>query len=326
MPKNRREGRLPRSLRAGAWLLGGLSVLALMAPVLATDLPWVALGPRGLCSPAFRSFLGGTSGSEETAGQRPSSLWMAPIAKDPYKVDLDTILMPPSLAHFMGTDGLGRDLSARVVHGARTSLAVGLLSAALALLVGVPVGAMAGYRGGLSDSIVSRCLEAVLCIPSLLLVLALLAAAPPWLARLPDALRIALVLGVTGWTAVARYLRGEFLKLRHSDMVAAAKASGAGHVRVVIRHVLPSALAPVLVTAAFTVGASILLEAALSFLGLGVRPPTPTWGGLLAEAKFKVDKAWWLAIFPGIALFATVLGCNLLGEGLRDLLDPRSRA
>jgi len=252
------------------------------------------------------------------------ALLTPPVVRDgAYRVDLDRILSTPSWSHPLGTDGLGRDLGARVLCGARTSLAVGLMAASLSLLVGLPCGVIAGYRGGLADTIVSRCVEAVLCVPSLVVALALLAAEPRWLGRLPDALRIALVLGVTGWTPVARYLRAEFLRLAESDLVSSARACGAGAPRIVVRHLLPSSLAPVLVTAAFTVGASILLEAALSFIGLGVPPPTPTWGGLLAEARHHVARAWWLALFPGLALFLAVLGCNLLGEGMRDLLDPR---
>ena len=196
--------------------------------------------------------------------------------------------------------------------------------AALALLVGLPLGALAGWNRGAVDAAVSRGVEAVLCFPSLLLALALLATSPPWLAGLPDSVRLALVLGVTGWTPAARYVRAEFLKLGGSALVESARASGAGPIRIVIRHVLPHALAPVLVTAAFSVGSAILLEASLSFLGLGVRPPTPTWGGLLTEAAAHLERGWWLALVPGAALFLSVLGCNLAGEGLRDRLDPRS--
>ncbi len=244
---------------------------------------------------------------------------------EPQRIELARRLAPPSPAHWLGTDALGRDVAARIVHGTRVSLAVGLLAAGFALLIGLPLGALAGYRGGFLDAWVSRTMETLLCFPSLLLILTLLVTAPAWLHGLPDVVRIALVLGITGWIPVARYLRGELLRLRNSQMVLAARASGGGHLRVVVRHLLPSSLAPVLVTSSFAVGAAVGLEAALSFLGLGVRPPVPTWGSLLAEAREHVDRAWWLALFPGLALFLTVLGCNLVGEGLRETLDPRGR-
>jgi peptide/nickel transport system permease protein len=246
------------------------------------------------------------------------------LTVDPARLELDQRLQPPSSAHWLGTDTLGRDMTARVVHGARVSLAVGLLSAGFALLIGLPLGGLAGYRGGWADAAVSRLVEAFLCFPTLLLVLALLAAAPGGFLGRSDTLRIALVLGLTGWMPAARYLRAEFLRLKRSEMVLAARAVGAPDLRVMVRHILPSALAPVLVTVAFAVGAAVSLEAALSFLGLGVRPPVATWGGLLADAREHVNSAWWLALFPGLALFVTVLACNLLGEGLRDLLDPRA--
>jgi peptide/nickel transport system permease protein len=246
------------------------------------------------------------------------------LPQDPQRIELGRRLEAPSGEHWLGTDALGRDVAARVVHGSRVSLGVGLLAAALALAVGLPLGAIAGYRGGWLDAAVSRVMETLLCFPSLLLVLALIATAPAWLRGLPDAVRIASVLGLTGWIPVARYLRGEFLRLRGSEMVLAARAGGSGHLRIAVRHLLPSSLAPVLVTSAFSVGAAVGLEAALSFLGLGVRPPVATWGGLLAEAREHVDRAWWLAAFPGLALFLAILGCNLVAEGMRDLLDPRA--
>ncbi len=246
----------------------------------------------------------------------------APIPYPPDRIDLQQVLRPPSSEHWMGTDGLGRDLASRVLHGARISLSVGLLSAALALVLGIPLGAAAGYLGGWADGLVSRVIEGVLCFPPILLLLALLAASPPWLQDLPDPLKLSLVIGSTGWVSVARYLRGEVMRLSRSEMVAAARAAGAGHLRIAWRHLLPASLAPVLVTAAFTVAGAIGLEAAISFLGLGIRPPAPSWGGLLTEARAHVAQAWWLALFPGIALFLTVLACNLTGEGIRDLLDP----
>ncbi len=308
-------------LAAGAALLSGLALVGLAAPWIATGRPWVSRVDGHLRFPAFASAPSPLRPAPPPSGR---VLVRAPVPHDPYRIDLDGVLEPPSTRHWLGTDGLGRDLAARLVHGTRVSLTVGLLSALLALVVGIPLGAVAGYTGGVADAAVSRAVETVLCFPTLLLLLAILGAAPAWLRSLPDPLQIALVLGATGWVPVTRFLRGEFLRLRTSDAISAARASGAGHVRIVVRHLLPAALAPVLVTAAFTVAGAIALEAALSFLGLGVRPPVPTWGGLLTEAHTHVGRAWWLALFPGAALFAALLACSLLGEGLRDRLDPRA--
>jgi peptide/nickel transport system permease protein len=290
-------------------------LLALAAPLVATDRAWLARGPAGLTSPAFAGAVAST--------QPLQTLVPAPIPHHPSRSDLRAILAPPSLRHWMGTDALGRDMTARVVHGAQVSLAVGLLAATFALALGVPLGALAGYRGGLWDALVSLGLETLLCFPTLLLALTLLATAPEWLTELSDSVRIALVLGLTGWIPVARYLRAEFMKVMGSDVVRAARAVGGGHLRVITRHILPCSMAPVLVTASFAVGAAIVVEAALSFLGLGIRPPTASWGGLLADAREEIARAWWLALFPGATLFLAVLGCNLIGEGVRDLLDPR---
>jgi peptide/nickel transport system permease protein len=309
--------RTPRDFRAGLTILASLIGLALAAPWIATDRPWLARNDGRLAVPALAR--------DAVSRDVDRVLLRAPVPHDPDRLDLDAVLLPPGRGHWLGTDSLGRDLASRVIHGTRVSLSVGLLAAGFALLVGAPLGAWAGYRGGWADALVSRCVEAVLCFPALLLVLAVLATSPPWLFGLSDVMRIALVLGLTGWVPVARYMRAEFLKLREAEMVTAVRAVGGGHFRIIVRHILPSALAPVLVTAAFAVGAAIGLEAALSFLGLGVRPPTATWGGLLSDARELVDRAWWLALFPGLALFLAVLGCNLLGEGIRDLLDPRRR-
>jgi peptide/nickel transport system permease protein len=301
--------------------LGLLTLLAWLAPLIATDRAWIARGPDGLYSPAFRVWVGLSAPPTAEEGER---LLAAPIPHDPYRVRLQASLRPPSKGHWLGTDTLGRDMTARVLHGGRVSLTVGALAAGLSLLLGLPLGAVAGYRGGWADWLVSRGIEAVLCIPTILLALVLLAQVPGRLAEMSGTLRVALIIGLTGWVAIARYLRGEFMKLRGSDMVVAARAAGSGHLRVVVRHLLPCSLAPVLVTTAFAIGAAILLEAALAFLGFGVAPPVPSWGGLLNEAREQLERGWWLALFPGIALFLTVLGCNLLGEGVRELLDPRT--
>lgn len=247
--------------------------------------------------------------------------WIAPA---PDRVDLERVLLSPGGSHWLGTDGLGRDAFARLVHGARTSLSVGALATLFSLLVGVPLGAVSGYRGGTVDAALSRVIEAMLCLPALVLALAILTTWPTDGGG-SDSVRLAAILGATGWTAAARYTRAEVLRLRDTPMLEAARATGAGTFRVVVRHLLPAAVAPVTVTASFGVGAAILAEASLSFLGLGMRPPSASWGSMLSEAAVHVERAWWLAVFPGGALFAAVLSCNLVGEGLRDWLDPERR-
>jgi len=293
------DSRRTRSLRVGLVLAAGLALAALLAPMVATSTPIWA-----------------------DPDERPSVT--APIPYDPGAIDLRARLSPPSRAHWLGTDALGRDVASRLLHGSRVSLSVGLLAALAALAIGIPLGAVAGYRGGWIDHAVSRCMESILCFPSLLLALALLAAPPAIFSGLSAIVRVSLVIAVSGWIPIARFLRAEILTLRDSDLVRAAEASGLPRRRILVRHLLPGALAPVLVTAAFAVAGAMTLEAALSFLGLGVPPPTPTWGGLLFDAREHIYEAWWLALFPGVALFAAVLTCNLIGEGLRDRLDPRT--
>jgi peptide/nickel transport system permease protein len=248
--------------------------------------------------------------------------WLGP---DPNRGDLGAVLESPSVSHWMGTDGNGRDVFARFLHGARVSLSVGFTAAALSLAIGIPAGALGGYRGGLTDAAIGRTIEAVMCFPALIVTVALLSIDPGWLRALPGTMRIAVALAIVGWTPAARYLRGDFLKLRHSDAILGARAAGATHLRIVVVHLLPRSLAPVLVTLSFAVGASALAEATLSFLGIGVAPPTASWGEMLYQAQHHVGRAWWLALFPGVALFILVLGCNRLAEGIRDWMDPQSR-
>lgn len=236
----------------------------------------------------------------------------------PNAIALSERLEAPSARHWLGTDELGRDVLARIIHGARVSLAVGLLATLISVVVGSLLGAVAGYYGGAADWLVSRTIEVVLCFPFLFLVLAIVALFKPsiW--------TILIALGLTTWTSEARYVRGEFMKIRESNYAEAARASGAGDVRIIFRHLLPNAIAPVLVSASFGVAAAILTESALSFLGLGVQLPTPTWGGILSGAYEHVDYAWWLVAFPGLAIFTTVTAFNLVGERFRAALDPRS--
>lgn len=227
--------------------------------------------------------------------------------------------LPPSLLHPFGTDQLSRDLLARVVTGARVSLAVALLAVALSMTLGALVGLVAGYFGGAVDATLMRLVDGALAVPRLFLLLLVLAV---W-EQVPAALLIVFI-GATGWFGTSRLVRGEVLRIREESFVRAAEALGAPRHRVIFRHLLPNALGPLLVAATLGVGDVILLEAGLSFLGLGIQPPTPSWGGMILDAKAVLVTAPWTAIFPGLAIVVTVLSANLLGDALRDAVDPRS--
>ena len=241
--------------------------------------------------------------------------WLAPYA--PNQIDLKQVLMPPSPDHLLGTDTLGRDVLSRIIFGARISLLVGFVAVGLATLIGLFVGALAGYYGGWVDSALMRLVDLMLCFPTLFLILAVIALLGPsiW--------NIMVVIGLTGWMGVARLVRAEFLSLREREFVTAARALGAGDARLILRHLLPNALTPVMVSATLGVAGAILTESALSFLGLGVQPPTPSWGNILTAGKDNIEIAWWLSVFPGLAILITVMSYNLLGEGIREAIDPR---
>jgi peptide/nickel transport system permease protein len=226
--------------------------------------------------------------------------------------------LPPSLAHPFGTDQLSRDVLARVVSGARISLAVATLAVALALTLGLVVGLVAGYWGGAVDSALMRLVDGALAVPRLFLLLLVLAA---W-ERIPVGALI-LMIGATGWFATSRLVRAEVLRLRGEIYVLAAEALGARRRRIIFRHLLPNTMGPLLVTATLGVGDVILLEAGLSFLGLGIQPPTPSWGGMILDARGVLVSAPWIGIFPGLAILATVLSANLVGDAMRDAVDSR---
>jgi peptide/nickel transport system permease protein len=241
--------------------------------------------------------------------------WLAPY--DPNHIDLKQVLMAPSQAHLLGTDTLGRDVLSRIIYGSRVSLKVGFVAVGLATLIGLLVGALAGYYGGWVDSALMRLVDLMLCFPAFFLILAVIAVLEPsiW--------NIMAVIGLTSWMGVARLVRAEFLSLREREFVTAARALGASDVRLILRHMLPNALAPVMVSATLGVAGAILTESALSFLGLGVQPPTPSWGNILTAGKDNIEIAWWLSVFPGLAILVTVMSYNLLGEGIREAIDPR---
>lgn len=238
---------------------------------------------------------------------------------DPAAYDVKQILLPPSWAHPFGTDQLGRDVLSRMLFGARISMAVGFISVGIAVLIGAVIGAAAGYYGGRIDELLMRFVDLMLNFPRLFLLLTLIALLRPsiWV--------IMTVIGLTGWMGMARLVRGEILSLKEREFVQSARALGASDARIMFRHVLPNSLVPVLVSATLGVAGAILAESGLSFLGLGVQPPTPSWGNILIDGKANIEIAWWLSVFPGLAILFTVLAYNLLGEGLRDALDPRLR-
>jgi peptide/nickel transport system permease protein len=227
--------------------------------------------------------------------------------------------LPPGLGHPFGTDQLSRDVLARVVAGARISLSVALLAVALSITIGAAVGLVAGYWGGIVDAGLMRLVDGALAIPRLFILLLVLAV---W-ERVPVTALIFLI-GATGWFATSRLVRGEVLRLREEGYVRAAEALGAQRRRIIFRHLLPNALGPLLVAATLGVGDVILLEAGLSFLGLGIQPPTPSWGGMILDSKEVLVSAPWAGIFPGLAIVITVLSANLFGDALRDAVDPRS--
>uniref|UniRef100_A0A7C3UXZ3 ABC transporter permease n=1 Tax=Desulfobacca acetoxidans TaxID=60893 RepID=A0A7C3UXZ3_9BACT len=241
--------------------------------------------------------------------------WLAPY--DPGHIDLQEVLMPPSSQHWLGTDPLGRDVLSRIIYGSRVSLKVGFVAVGLATVIGLIVGALAGFYGGWVDLVLMRFVDLMLCFPSFFLILAVIALLEPsiW--------NIMVVIGVTGWMGVARLVRAEILSLREREFVMAARALGASDARIILRPLLPNALAPVMVSATLGVAGAILTESALSFLGLGVQPPTPSWGNILTAGKDNIEIAWWLSVFPGLAILLTVMSYNLLGEGIREAIDPR---
>lgn len=225
----------------------------------------------------------------------------------------------PSRRNLFGTDEQGRDVLARVVFGTRIALLVGFVSMGIAGAIGLAVGALAGFFGGKVDMVISRLIELMMAIPTLVLILALLS-----IVERPGIYHLMAVIGLTRWESIARYTRGEFLRLRDSEFVASAQALGAPWYRIMFRHILPNALAPALVTITFGIANTILIESALSFLGFGAPPPTPSWGSTLSMWREDYT-AWWLAVFPGLAIFSTILAYNLIGDGFQEATDPRLR-
>ena len=317
-----------------------LPVYVALLPVLAAAVAWFAITPRV----DRTNYKSGVRDSDTQAIDRAAVVYQSvvwPII--PYGLDEDNLdakyLKPTFFAdepndklnetptptrawdtpHWLGTDGIGRDILCRMIWGGRVSLAVGLVAVSIYVTVGIVVGSIAGYFRGTCDLIISRLIEIVICFPSFFLILTIVAFIGP------SIFNIMIVIGLTGWTSVARLVRGEFLRLGEQEFVLAGRALGYSPLRIIFRHVLPNAMAPVLVSATFGIAGAILTESALSFLGFGITVPKPSWGGILATGRDAIFRAPWMIYFPGLAIFLTITAYNLVGEALRDAADPRLR-
>jgi len=250
--------------------------------------------------------------------------FLAPLvaSHDPYQIDLsyEGRLRAPSVEHLFGTDHLGRDVFSRTLYGARISLSVGLVAVFIMLLVGVSLGAVSGYYGGWIDAVIMRLTEVALSFPTIFLIMMILAFVGP------NIVNVMVIIGLTSWPQTARLTRAEALTLKERDFMTASMVLGASDARLIVRHLLPNAMAPIMVNAVFSVAGAILTESALSFLGLGVQIPMPSWGNILMDGKNYMDTAWWIMLFPGLFIFISVLSYNMLADGLRNIFDPRMKA
>ena len=289
-------------------------VLAITAPLIANNKPFVYAEKGHVYFPFFFSY---EKFSQTDFRKAPGFKIMPPVPYSYSEYDLDSIVAPPSRAHLLGTDEQGRDLLARMIWGSQVSIFTGFIAVFIYVMIGVIVGAIAGYYGGWVDIALSRIIEIVICFPTFFLILTILALVGPSL------FNVMVVIGITGWTGIARIVRAEFLRLREMDFVIASRALGAKDRWIIFRHILPNALAPVLVSATFGIASTILIESSLSFLGFGVQPPTPSWGEILSQSRDYMDFAWWLTAIPGCAIFLTITAYNISGEAFQDAIDPQ---
>lgn len=335
-----RRFRRQRLSLAAFVLLGVLALLAVFAPLVAGTKP-IVCGYKGETYYPIAAYWGGSENGiflrDRFRGvypvplkkKDPASWAIWPLLyKDAYRrVESgewegdpgDRALAPPSWRNFCGTDEHGRDVLARVLYGTRIALLVGLVSMGIAGTLGIIIGALAGYLGGKVDMVISRLIDVLLCVPTLVLILAMLS-----IIERPSIFHLMAVIGLTRWESIARLTRGEVMRIKSCDYVLAARALGASWSRILFRHILPNALAPAFVTIAFGIANAVLLESALSFLGFGSSPDTPSWGRTLDSWRANKE-CWWLAVFPGLAIFLTVLAYNLVGDGFQEATDPRLR-
>ena len=318
-----RQFRRKKLAMMGLCVIVFLAGVAVLAPVLANDVPiFMVMKGKTYWLPYWVSYPELVNFDFKYWEPGEGEQAVRPIVPySPLAQWLDQNQDPPSRKHWLGMDDRGRDVLARMIWGTRISMSIGLVAVGIAVTIGIALGSLAGYYGGWVDIVLQRVIEVMMCFPTFFLILAVIAFLRP------NIWTIMVVLGLMGWTGIARLVRGEFMKLRGSEFALAAHASGLSDFRIMFRHLLPNALAPVLVSATFGVAGAILTESGLSFLGFGVQPPTASWGDLLKQANELVSYGiWWLVVFPGAAVFVTVTAFNLVGEGLRDAMDPRLRA
>ncbi|MFA6384951.1 MAG: ABC transporter permease [Candidatus Omnitrophota bacterium] len=233
---------------------------------------------------------------------------------DPSAIDQTNLLAAPSMQHWMGTDSMGRDVLSRIIWGGRISLSIGIIAVGIAVLLGMFLGSLAGFYGSFADSLIMRFADIMLCFPTFFLILAVVAVLEP------SIFNIMIIIGLTSWMGPARLIRGEILSLKEREFIQAAQGAGASDLRIIARHLIPNAIGPLLVNATLGIAGAILLETGLSFLGLGVQPPVPSWGNILIEAKSTLGIAWWITVFPGAAVLVTILGFNFISEGLKKII------
>ncbi len=309
-----------RLAMVGLFITVLLLLVAICAPLLANNRPLVLYYQNHIYFPAILDYsrFHNVDFKELKEELKPGEFAIfPPVPYSATEYDLTVTLEAPSKKHWLGTDDRGRDVLARMIYGARISLSVGFVAVSIAAVIGVLLGSIAGYFGGIVDHIINRLIEIILTIPTFFLIIAIIAFLPP------SIYNIMAVIGLTGWTGIARLVRAEILKLKKMEFVLAAKALGASHARIITRHLLPNAMAPVLVSVVFGIAGAILTESSLSFLGFGVPPPTPSWGDILSQSRDYIEFAWWLTTFPGLAIFISITAYNLVGEGLRDAMDPK---
>lgn len=312
-----REFKKNRLAIVGLFIVLTLFGIAICAPLIANDRPYIYITAEKVYFPIFFDY-DDLRNKDLRSDEYEGFKIFPPIPYSYSEYDLDAIVLPPDERHIFGTDEQGRDLAARMVHGTRVSIFIGFIAVFIYVAIGIIVGAIAGFYGGKVDIVISRFIEIVLCFPTFFLILTILALVGPSL------MNVMVVIGITGWTGIARIVRGEFFKLREMDYIIASRAVGARDYWIILRHILPNSLAPVLVSATFGIASTILIESSLSFLGFGVQPPTPSWGDILSQSRDFMDFAWWLTLIPGFAIFVTITAYNLVGEGFQDAIDPKS--